>query len=203
MSVHAALLLAAATFVFVMTPGPGIFALVSRALSRGAPSALVLTLGLVCADFVYLSCTLLGLAFVAQRFHMLFVVVKVVGALYLIVLGIRTWRAPARSLEAPASPARGLWRDFVAGFLTSGSNPKVILFYLGFLPAFVGLTHMTPGRYALAASIVTATLFAGCLIYVLLCARMRRLFASAPAVRRLNRVAGAVLVAVGIGVASS
>lgn len=203
MSVHAALLLAAATFVFVMTPGPGIFALVSRALSRGATSAMVLTLGLVCADFVYLSCALLGLAFVAQRFHMLFVVVKVAGALYLVVLGIRTWRAPARSLEAGAPAASGLWRDFVAGFLTSGSNPKVILFYLGFLPAFVELTHMTPERYALAASIVTATLFAGCLIYVLLCARMRRLFSSAPAVRRLNRVAGAVLVGVGIGVATS
>lgn len=202
-SVHAAILLVVATFVFVMTPGPGIFALISRALSRGPLAAAVLALGLIAADFMYLTCTLAGLAFVAQRFHGLFAGVKVVGAIYLVWLGVRTWRAPPRPMGEPVAIPRGLWRDFMAGVVTSGSNPKVMLFYMGFLPAFVELAHMTAGRYALIAVLVTATLLVGCLIYIALCARMRRLFASAAAVRRLNRIAGVALVGAGVGVASS
>lgn len=203
MSVHALVIMVAATFVFVMTPGPGIFALVSRALSRGPLAAVVLTVGLISADFVYLSLALAGLAFVAQRFHAVFVAVKVIGALYLVYLGVRTWRMPARPMTAVDARPRGLWRDFVAGFATSGSNPKVILFYLGVLPALVEMGHMTWAHYALIVCVVTATLFAGCLIYVALCARMRRLFASAGAVRRLNRAAAVILVGAGIGVAAS
>ncbi len=203
MSFHALLLMVTATFVFVMTPGPGIFALVSRALSRGPVAAIVLTLGLICADFVYLSLALAGLAFVAQRFHTVFVVVKGVGALYLIYLGVKAWRAAPRAMTRVEERPRGLWRDFAAGFATSGSNPKVILFYLGVLPALVEMTHMNWAHYVLIVSVVTTTLFAGCLVYVALCARMRRLFASTGAVRRLNRVAGVILVGAGIGVAAS
>lgn len=203
MSVHAAILLAVATFVFVMTPGPGIFALVSRALSKGPLAAVVLALGLIAADFVYLSCALAGLAFVAQRFQGLFIAVKIVGAIYLVWLGIRTWRATPRPMGEAITRQRGLWRDFAAGFVTSGSNPKVMLFYLGFLPAFVELAHMTAGRYLLIATVVTLTLFIGCLIYIMLCARMRRLFVSTSAVRRLNRIAGLVLMSVGVGVVST
>lgn len=202
MSVHALALMALATFVFVMTPGPGIFALVSRSLSRGALAAVVLALGLIAADFVYLTLALAGLALVAQRFHTAFVVLKVVGALYLVYLGVRTWRAVPQPMTACRERPRGLWRDFAAGFATSGSNPKVILFYLGILPALVAMTHMSWQDYLLVVAVVTATLFAGCLIYVALCARMRRLFSSTVALRRLNRIAGVILVSAGVGVAA-
>lgn len=203
MSVHAAILLAVATFVFVMTPGPGIFALISRALTRGALPAVVLALGLISADFIYLSLAVGGLAFVVERFHALFVVVKIIGAAYLIWLGVRTWRAPPRPMDAPTFHRRALWRDYVAGFLTSSSNPKVILFYLGFLPAFVRLTDMTVGRYVLIGAIISLTLFFGCLIYISLCARMRQLFSSTKAVRRLNRASAVILIGAGAAVASA
>jgi len=203
MSIHAALLLATATFIFVMTPGPGIFAIVSRALSLGAASAIALSLGLIAADFVYLSMAVGGLAFMAERFHWLFVAVKIVGGVYLIWLGLRTWRMSPRPMDETLLTRRSRWREFLTGFLVSSSNPKVIVFYIGFLPTFVDFNQMTPERYGCTAAIVVTTLFVGCVIYTALCLRVRRLFASAKGVSRLNRTSGAVLMGAGVVVATS
>ena len=203
MSAHGAILLFAATFIFVMTPGPGIFALVGRALSRGPLSGFVLSLGLISADTIYLTFAIVGLSYVATRLHPLFVAVKIVGALYLVWLGVQAWRAPAETLAASAAGNRSLWRDYIGGFLTSASNPKVILFYLGFLPAFIDLQHISLARYVQIVAIICATLLSGCLVYLFLCARMRQVFTSTRAVRYLNRISAVVLIGVGAVVAGS
>lgn len=202
MTVHGVLLLAFATFIFVMTPGPGVFALISRSLQGGAAAGLALTAGLLLSDMLYLSAALAGLAFIARDFHDLFFAVRLVGGLYLIWLGVQAWRRPAEPLTRVNGTNRSPTRDLTAGFLTSASNPKAILFYLGLLPNFVDMQSMTAGRFMSTAAVVVVTLAFGALIYILLCARVRRLFASASAVRWLNRISAAVLVIAGLFVVS-
>ncbi|MES1935723.1 LysE family translocator [Salinisphaera hydrothermalis] len=202
MSLHGILLLAFATFVFVMTPGPGVFALISRSLQGGAMAGLALTIGLMTADILYLSAALAGLAFIARDFHTLFLAVRLIGGVYLIALGIRAWRSPATPMGEVGRVRRSPGRDLLAGFLTSASNPKVILFYLGLLPNFVDMQAMTAARFLGTAAVVAFTLAAGALIYIVLCARARRLFASTRAVRYLNRTSAVVLVVAGVLVAS-
>lgn len=202
MSLHGILLLAFATFVFVMTPGPGVFALISRSLQGGAMAGLALTVGLMTADILYLSAALAGLAFIARDFHTLFLAVRLIGGLYLIALGIRAWRSPATPMSEVGGVRRSPGRDLLAGFLTSASNPKVILFYLGLLPNFVDMQTMTAVRFLGTAAVVAFTLAAGALIYIVLCAKARRLFASTRAVRYLNRTSAVVLVVAGVLVGS-
>lgn len=119
MSLHGALLVALATFVFVMTPGPGVFALISRSLQGGVVAGLALTAGLLSADLLYLSAALAGLAFIARYFHDVFFVVRLVGGLYLVWLGIRAWRSPAKPMTGAAQIKRSPARDLAAGFFTS------------------------------------------------------------------------------------
>lgn len=201
MTIHGALLLAFATFVFVMTPGPGVFALISRSLQGGVSAGLALLAGLLSADMLYLCAALAGLAFVARDFHQFFFLIRLIGGFYLVWLGVRSWRRPATPMDGASSIRRRPTRDLAAGFLTSASNPKVTLFYLGLLPNFVPMNAMTTARFGMTVAIVTITLAAGALIYVLLCARARRLFASARAVCWLNRVSAVVLVGAGLFVA--
>lgn len=202
MSLHGVILLAFATFVFVMTPGPGVFALISRSLQGGALAGLALTAGLLAADMLYLSAALAGLAFIARDFHTLFLGVRLVGGLYLIWLGVRAWRSPAEPMSMVGRARRSPARDLLAGFLTSASNPKVILFYLGLLPNFVDMHAMTAARFLGTAAVVAVTLSVGALIYIVLCAKARRLFASTRAVRYLNRISAGVLMGAGVLVAS-
>jgi threonine/homoserine/homoserine lactone efflux protein len=81
------------------------------------------------------------------------------------------------------------------------SNPKVILFYCGFLPTFLNLSKLTFIDMAIVVIIIAMVLGGVLSIYAFLASRARRMFINPPAVRRLNRAAGSVMVAAGIAIA--
>jgi len=129
-----------------------------------------------------------------------FTVVKVVGALYLIWLGISQWRARA---EAGGVPTAGLaahptfGRRVMTGFLTNATNPKGIIFMVAVLPQFIAQdAPVLPQLAILGATMVTidTTVMHG---YALLASSMQRWFRDPRAVKMQNRFFGAVLVVVG------
>jgi len=86
--------LAAAMFLLAITPGPGVFATVSKALASGFRHAVPVVAGIVVGDMVFLLFAIYGLAVIAETFSFMFTVVKYFGGAYLIWLGIRLWRSP-------------------------------------------------------------------------------------------------------------
>ena len=84
------------------------------------------------------------------------------------------------------------------GFLISASNPKVILFYIAFLPTFMDLDALAGGDIAVAALLTLVALMIGLMSIALFSARARRFFKSESSVRRLNRGAGSIMVAAGV-----
>jgi threonine/homoserine/homoserine lactone efflux protein len=81
------------------------------------------------------------------------------------------------------------------------SNPKVILFYCGFLPTFLDLSALTIFDLALVAVIITLVLSGVLTTYAYLASRARRIFTNERSVKRLNRAAGGVMVAAGVAIA--
>jgi len=129
-----------------------------------------------------------------------FTVVKTVGALYLIWLGIAQWRAPALATGVPveglaAHPSFG--RRVLTGFLTNATNPKGIIFMVAVLPQFISPAGSVPLQLAILAATMVAidtTVMHG---YAFLASSMQRFFRDARAVRLQNRFFGGVLMAVG------
>ena len=109
------LALSLALAVMAVVPGPGVFAVLARALGRGFAPAAVLAAGIIAGDLVWLTATLLGLGYLAAEFTGLFQAVKVAGGLYLVYLGVRLWRAaPATSrLAAPNGGRSGALATFL------------------------------------------------------------------------------------------
>ena len=129
--------------------------------------------------------------------------VRIAGGAYLVWIGIKI----ARSVPAPQSPSPSArnrrWRgNYLSGLAITLSNPKVILFYCGFLPTFLDLNALSPGDMALVAGIVTTILSAVLAAYALLASTARALFSDSRAVRRLNRAAGCVMIATGVTIAT-
>src|ERR1700722_11965481 len=93
-----------AYFLAVATPGPGVAAVISQALARGAAGAPAFIAGFVVGDLLWFLAAVLGLSALAQHAHTAFVAVKYLGALYLLYLAYKLWSAPARSLETDAEP---------------------------------------------------------------------------------------------------
>lgn len=205
MDLSTVLSLAITMALFGASPGPGIFAVVSRALSVGFASAMLLTLGLVIGDLVWLSLAVSGLGMVAEMMGEFFIVVKIGGGLFLAWMGIKAWRAPAEGLSD--SVLANAQRPDAIGTLLGGlavtmGNPKAILFYMAILPTVLDLSTITGGGLVLAAVVVVVVLTLVCAVYAFLASRARRMLQSPAAMRRLNRTSGALLIGVGAWVAS-
>ena len=198
MSIESALTFFVAIFIFAITPGPGVFALLARALVSGARDCVSLALGMTISDILYLIFACLGLAAIAKNWGELFTVIRFTGAAYLIYLGVVMWRTPVDDGFTPQVVKRvSLLGSFVQGFLISASNPKVILFYIAFLPTFMDLSVLTGRDIALAAVLTLSALMLVLMLIATTASRARRYFRSASAMRRLNRSAGSIMIGAG------
>lgn len=198
MSLQSALTFFAAIFIFGITPGPGVFALLSRALVSGARSCVFLAFGMAISDMIYLILACFGLAAIAHNWSGVFTVIRYAGAAYLLFLGLSMWRAPvAENVEERVQPASTPAMSFVQGFLISASNPKVIVFYIAFLPTFMDLTRLAGRDIALAALLTVIGLMIGLMLVSVGAARARLYFRSRRAMTGLNRTAGSIMMGAG------
>lgn len=195
MSFESGLSFLIAVFIFGITPGPGVFAILARALIHGARSCLALSVGMIMSDIAYLIAACFGLAAIATHYGEVFFVIRILGALYLLYLGYKMWTAPVDfNIDSPEQKQLSKRMGFLQGFLISASNPKVILFYIAFLPTFMDLTVLS-GTDIMVASVLTFIgLLAGLMLIAAFAAKARIWFQSERAVKGLNRSAGSLMI---------
>ncbi|WP_028022027.1 LysE family translocator [Enterovibrio calviensis] len=206
MSIEGALTFTLAIFIFVLTPGPGIFAILARAMVKGARGCTALAAGMVVSDLVYLTLACFGLATIAENYSELFTVIRLAGAAYLIYLGYKMFRALPQLATVSGSTEetrKGHVSAFVQGFLISASNPKVILFYIAFLPTFMDLTVLSMADVVLANVLAAIALMSGAMLVAFGAAKAAKLLKTEKAVRRMNRGAGSIMIGAGAYLALS
>ncbi|MES9876461.1 MAG: LysE family translocator [Candidatus Sedimenticola sp. PURPLELP] len=197
MTVYSILGLSVAMFLLAITPGPGVFATISKALASGFRNTLPVIMGIVTGDLVFLLLAIYGLSAIAETFATLFTMIKYLGAAYLVWLGIRLWRAQP-ALTGITEPGKHPERySFLGGLSITLGNPKVILFYLGFLPTFVDLDNLSNPDVVIVAFVVSFVLGAVMLFYAYTASRAREMFRSKSAQRKMNRVAGSAMIGTG------
>jgi threonine/homoserine/homoserine lactone efflux protein len=194
-SAHQLLLFMAAALVLNATPGVDLLLTVTRTLQGGARAGLAAALGIGAGCIVHALAAAFGLATLLALSTAAFAAVKWAGAAYLLWLAAgmlrAAWRPGATAATAAPVAALGVGAHFRAGLVTNVLNPKVALFFLAFLPQFIGpgVAHKTGAFLALGAVfVVQGTLFL-CIV-VAAVARLRRLPSSPAAVRMLQTVGG-------------
>ena len=174
-------------------PGPGVIALVARALGSGFRSTLPMLFGLALGDVVYLSAAVLGLAYIASSFGTVFMVIKYAGVAYLIWMAVSFWRQGVTAEKVAAQTAGDALSSFFAGFMVTLGNPKVIVFYLALLPTFLDLSTVTPVDFAVLLVLTFAILVAVLIPYIGLAGRARNMLQSPRALKVMNRIAASFL----------
>jgi threonine/homoserine/homoserine lactone efflux protein len=180
-----------------IAPGPATAMVVRSAARGGRREALVCTAGNSLGVLAWGALAAAGLAAVVATSATVFTVVKLVGAVVLIVLGVQSLRRRPAAHEPSASSGRAL-RD---GVITSLSNPKLAVFYVALFPQFVPPgAPVLPSALLMAATIVAVDLvWYSALAYAV--TRARRAFVDGPWARRVERLTGTVLVALGVRLA--
>jgi threonine/homoserine/homoserine lactone efflux protein len=193
----------AALGVAAAIPGPGVTALVARALGSGFRSSLAMSFGLMLGDLTYLTAVVLGLAFVAQTFGLVFLAIKWAGVAYLAFLAWRFWTSGITPENIEARKAKGgLVSSFIAGLTVTLGNPKTMIFYLAITPTIVDLKAITFADYAILAVLTVAVLFVVLVPYLALAAKARWFLKSPRALKVLNRTAAGFMMGAAAAIAA-
>jgi threonine/homoserine/homoserine lactone efflux protein len=190
------------SLVIIVVPGPGVLFVVGRALAHGRRTALATVCGHAAGNYVVAAGVALGLGVLVERSALVFTVVKLAGALYLVWLGIRAIRkrnALGDALGGTAAP-RGDRRAAWQGFMVGVTNPKAFILFGALLPQFVSRSagHV-PVQMLLLALVSVAIGLASDSVWGITASAVRAWFARSP--RRLAMVGGAGgLAMIGVGV---
>ena len=193
------LLFLPACFAINLAPGPNNLLALSNASRYGVRRACVAGLGRLLAFAGMIVLASAGLAVVLHASELIFDVIKIAGAGYLILLAYRLWRAPVPVQEEGAPPSVRWPTLGRQEFLVAAGNPKAILVFTAFLPQFIEVGAPIAAQFALLGAtflVLEATALAA---YAYMGAHLRRWFVEARGRRVFNRVCSALLAAAGCG----
>jgi threonine/homoserine/homoserine lactone efflux protein len=195
----------AAALVLAVTPGPGLFYVAARTLAGGRAEGVASSFGTGLGGMVHVLAGSFGVSAVVLASAELFTALKLIGAAYLIWLGVRTIqsarRQPAGLNGGSAAAAVGPRRGFREGMLVEALNPKTAAFFLAFIPQFVDPARGQVALQFVALGFVSVALNTLADIAVAFAAGgIRDGAAARPAlIRRLREASGAAMIALGIG----
>jgi len=205
---HTYLLFIGAVVILVIVPGPDMAYMLTRTIAQGRRAGLVAVVGINVGAYVHVAAVVLGLTAILAASSVAFTVMKVIGACYLIWLGVQAIRSKAGPIDVAGGKALRLDDKviFWQGFLSDVLNPKVAIFFLAFLPQFVNPHNpaMSVTQQLLVLG-VTSNVVAICLNMLIVCfasiatAGIRK---NQKLVAWLNKAAGAVFVGLGVRIAS-
>lgn len=182
-----------ALFIAAIIPGPGITAIVARALGSGFRPTFFMGLGLILGDMVYLTAVILGLAFIAQTFTTAFALIKIAGALYLVYIAWKLWTTGLLPQNIEAQRSTSMTMSFLSGLFVTLGNPKTMLFYVALVPTLVDLDAIGLRDYGLLLAATFVVLLVVLIPYMALASRARQLLRQPKALQRMNRIAAGIL----------
>lgn len=186
------------TAVLFVTPGPIVTLVIATGATQGARAALATVAGTTIANGLLIATIAFGLGWMLQSSATLFDVVRWLGAVYLVWLGVQSWRGAGRGGDLPAVRPRV---NFRRGFWVALSNPKTIAFFTAFLPQFVD--PALPANFQLAVMCIVSVALGAALDagYGLAAALGRSWFLTRSRTRLLGRLSGMVLIGGGLWLA--
>ncbi len=188
----------AASIVLVI-PGPTILLVISQAISNGLRAVVPLVIGVILGDFTAMTLSLLGLGAVLSASAALFSVLKLIGAVYLIYLGIKLWRLipdkPEISFAATQASNSSL---FKSTFIVTALNPKGIAFFVVFLPQFINPHNQAAPQLIILGATFLFMASINATLYAVFAGHLRDTIDNSRVRRWLNRCGGSVLIGAGV-----
>jgi threonine/homoserine/homoserine lactone efflux protein len=193
------LLFAATEFLLSLTPGPAVLLVVSQGMRRGFRTSTRGAAGILTGNALYFALSAAGLGALLLASKRVFAVMQIVGAGYLVLLGLKMLVWPAREEEGDA-PKEGNVGPFLQGLVTQLANPKAIVFFAALLPQFVDPTRPVAVQFLVLGVISISVELPVLLMYGFAADRGRALYRKHS--RMFERLAGACLIAAGAKLAA-
>lgn len=202
MALHLWFTFALAYLATTLSPGPNVLLVVRNALRYGPPAMAVTLLGNLVAQLLVTSGVALGVGAILIAVPTAFLALKVIGAGYLIYLGLRQLlaRTPVARPEGEpqTSPPSSKWKIGMEAFLVSASNPKTLIFLCAFLPQFLDHERPIPGQFLMMYLTIAAIVVMVHSVYCYTAYRFSKRLSAAHWVVALKRTTGAIFIGLGV-----
>ena len=187
-------------FLMNITPGTDTMYIVSRSVSQGKKAGIYSVLGISTGSLVHTFLAALGLSVILTTSVLLFTIIKIIGAGYLVYLGVRMLMQRSSDFQITNTKEMSLKKIYIQGLLTNVTNPKVALFYISFLPQFISgsNTHNALPFIVLGLTFVmTGTIW--CLLVAVFSSFATKKLRNNPIVEFiLNKITGVIFIGLGI-----
>jgi threonine/homoserine/homoserine lactone efflux protein len=202
MTVETWLAFVAASTILLVIPGPTILLVISYALGQGWRAAAPTAVGVALGDFTAMSLSMLGIGALLATSSTLFVVLKWIGAVYLVWLGVKLWRAGGTLNAEPRDTPVRATRMVGHAWLVTALNPKSLTFFLAFLPQFIDPNANVLVQLSIFLTTFVTLALLNAFGYAMIASQARGIFSSERAIRVFNRVGGGLLVSAGLATAT-
>lgn len=194
----------AASLALLLIPGPTVLLVLSYAISQGKRVAIATVGGVALGDFIAMSASLAGLGALVLASATLFTVLKWVGAVYLIYLGIKLFRSDSTASLDNLENVTQTSASSVFGHATAVTalNPKSIVFFIAFVPQFIVVDSPLLPQFAILVVTFVGLASINALAYALLADKLRAKIAKPSVLTWFSRLGGSALIAMGVATAA-
>lgn len=204
MTLASSFALVVAMFVLALTPGPGVFISISAGLQETPKRITAMISGIITGDIIFLMLSIYGLSWVALHLQGAFLFLQYAGAAYLCYLGVVMLKNRSETgidLEQSNQPTRASKKGklgYMVGLIVTLANPKVIFFYVSFLPNFMDLQSLALLDIFIVIFIIATVLAISMGFYAWLAYNARHTVVSESAQKKLNTISGALILVTGV-----
>jgi len=192
------------TAIVTSLPGPTMLLVMGHAIFFGSKKTLITISGVILADCALLCLALIGVGSVLYSSAIAFNFMKWLGAVYLIYIGIKQCREKSAPMGilATTRTVENSKRMFLQGFLATLLNPKLIGFFMAFLPQFISAKLPIPSQIIVLVSTFLCIVFIILCGYSLLAGQMKKWLKHPKAIKVINKISGSTLIGAGLMTAS-
>ena len=190
--------------VLSVTPGPDTFYILGRTISQGSKSGTASVLGISTGVLIHTIAAAIGLSTILATSALVFKIIKLIGAAYLIYLGITLILSSKDTgvFNKNSLSSSSFWKIYRQGVITNVLNPKVALFFLSFLPQFINPNHGNVSSFILLGIIYVFTCTIWYLIFAVFSSAIARIFQKNTLwIRTINKVSGGIFIGLGLSLA--
>lgn len=204
MTLASAFALVVAMFVLALTPGPGVFISISAGLKEPPKRIAAMISGIITGDIIFLMLSIYGLSWVATHLQGAFLFLQYAGAAYLCYMGtvmLKNRNETGINLEQNEQQKSATNKGrlgYMVGLIVTLANPKVIFFYVSFLPNFMDLQTLAVLDIFIVIFIIAAVLAISMGFYAWLAFSARHAVVSETAQKTLNTISGALILVTGV-----
>ncbi|MDV7338962.1 LysE family translocator [Terasakiella sp. A23] len=202
MSLDVVLMYAVVSFFYVISPGPAIFLAISNGMTQSMRAVCMSSLGNIIGLFILSAVSMFGLGALLMTSATLFMAVKVIGAIYLVYLGIKQFKnsraAKLAGMEGHALPRRSYGNVFREGFFLAVTNPKPILFFTALFPQFLNLESALMPQFFVLTSIFMFFSFFSLSSYGLVSKMAKGWLSDQKRMMWFHRITGGIFIAMGV-----